>query len=143
MIDPRKDYSDAKWSRLYREYEAKYEKASSNYSMYPKYSFAEFKNVYVDVVNIRAEEGAEGIAKTKVINEMVKSNEKRETYKSRTALIRNLEEMAELEPEVKEYLKKTNYDEMNKDEWAQKFAYDFKDVLRGLDIKDWSIYFNS
>lgn len=93
MIDPRKDYSDAKWARLYKEYQIRYDKASQDYNMHPMYSFSEFRNLYVDI----AQERAGGIEKSKIIKDIVRSAEKRETYKIRNVLLDNLKQLKEVE----------------------------------------------
>ena len=92
MIDPKKDYSDAKWSRLYKDYQIKYAKASQDYNMHPMYSFDEFKNTYIDV----AREREDGIEKNKIIKDIVRSTEKRETYKVRKSILGNISELRKM-----------------------------------------------
>ena len=136
-----KDYSEAKWARLYKDYLLRRGRAEATYSLVEEQSFKGFKAIYS-----RIAEGSEGgIEKNKILKAIVDEEKKTKSYKQRSALVKSLNslDLAAEEPEIGQFLKETGFWNGDQAAWATKNAYGFTELLEELEIKDFSKYFNS
>lgn len=136
-----KDYSEAKWARLYKDYLLRRGRAEATYSLVEEQSFRGFKAIYSRI----AEDSEGGIEKNKILKAIVDEEKKTKSYKQRLGLVKSLNslDLAAEEPEIGQFLKETGFWNGDQAAWATKNAYAFTELLEELEIKDFTKYFNS